>query len=573
MAPSKLYSSLTSTPVPRKQFTLWREYAGYFREHRALLAGVTLAGVLQSFVYLPLAALLRRTFDVILPARDLHALWITVAELLALQAGSLLLGWWIRVTGLRANQGVLARLREQGLRHLYALPRSFHAAADAEMLHFTLVHEINWIEGMNNALTSHLLPGALSAAVLFAILFVTQPAYAILIAVLAPGLFVFNRLMVRRIWFQQERLRLAAQAFSRGVRFVISALELTRSQAAEEFELDRQHRSVDQLRRDALELTRLEAVQQLVQSALILAATLAVLLAGGWAATGGRITRGEIMAFYVVAALFAAQARTIVDAIPPVRRGMHAFRRLAELLAVPDREPYLGTSPVTAIDELRLDDVGFAYPGGSPLIAGATLSIRRGDRAALVGANGSGKSTLLFLIAGFYRPQQGRLSVNGVPYDHLSVRGLRSRMAIVSQSPFLFSGTVRENVAYGYPDAGEAAVREALFSAGASDFLDQLPEGLETVIGENGVRLSGGQRQRLVIARALLRQPELLILDEPTNHLDDQGIAALIDSLDRLPFRPAVIIISHEWRILRYASRAWRLADGRLVETALEHRA
>ncbi|HEX3744269.1 MAG TPA: ABC transporter ATP-binding protein [Bryobacteraceae bacterium] len=558
--------------MPRKQSTPWREYAGYFRAHRALLAGVTLAGVVQSFAYLPLAIILRRTFDVILPARDFRGLWIAVGELLALQIGSLVLGWWIRITGLRANQDVLARLRSESLRHLYELPRSFHTAADAEMLHFTLVNEINWIERMNNALTAFLLPGALSAIVLFLILFWTQPVYALLIAVCAPALLVVNRLMVRRLWFAQERLREASEDFSRGVRFAISALELTRSQAAEEMELGRQGAKVEKLRGMSLDLTRYEAGQQLLQNSMILTATLAVLLAGGWAAAGGRITRGEIMAFYVVAALFAGQARIIVDSIPAVRMGMRAFRQVADLLAIPEREPYSGTEEVASIEELRLDDVSFGYGSAEPLIERVHFAVRRGERVAVVGANGSGKSTLLYLIAGFYRPRQGAISVNGVSYDRVSMQSLRVRMAIVAQNPFLFGGTVRENVAYGSPETSPEAVWEALRWAGAEDFVAQLPEGLNALIGDNGVRLSGGQRQRLVIARALLRRPDLLILDEPTNHLDDAGIASLIGSLDGVPFRPAVIVISHEWRVLRHATRAWRIRGRDLVETALEYR-
>lgn len=144
------------------------------------------------------------------------------------------------------------------------------------------------------------------------------------------------------------------------------------------------------------------------------------------------------------------------------------------------------------------------------------------------------------------------------------MRALRLRMAVVPQNPFLFGGTIRENVVYGNNRAGSGNLDEALRAAGA-DFVREFPEGLETAIGENGVRISGGQRQRLVIARALLRRPDLLILDEPTNHLDEEGIAGLMESLARLPYRPAVIVISHERRILRHTHQAWRLVDGRLT--------
>ena len=535
-----------------------------------LLVGVSVAGVIQSFSYLPLAILLRHTFDVVLPARDLSGLVWAVAGLLGIQIAGLVLGWWIRIAGLRANQDILAQLRKQCIRFLYELPRSFHTAADADSLHYLIVQDANWIESMNDSLMGKLLPAVLSAIVLFGILFWTQPWLAIIIAVCFPALFIVNRLMVRRIWFLQERLRQASEAFSRGVRFVIMALEPTRSQAAEEMEFARQAKLTDTLRQEALDLTRHESFAQLMQAGLILTATLGVLLAGGWATAGGKISRGEIIAFYVVAALFAAQARVIVDGVPPVRRGLQAFRELAALLARPEREPYHGAREVTRIGELRLDRVSFAYPGGGTILHDVSFSVQRGDCVALIGSNGCGKSTLLHLVSGFYRPAAGELSVDGVPYDELRIRSLRSRMAIVAQNPFLFAGSVRDNVAYGNPNSADEQIWDALRAAGGDAFVNELPEKLDTIIGEQGVRLSGGQRQRLVIARALLRMPDLLILDEPTNHLDDAGIATLIESLNRLPARPAVVIVSHEWRALRYAAKAWRLDGGRLTEAPLE---
>jgi len=554
------------------KYQLWLQYARYFRPHRTLLCGITAAGVAQSFAYIPLAALLRHTFDVVLPTHDLSGLWITVGGLLALQVGTLMLAWWTRLAALRASQEVVSRLRQQSIRRLYELPREFHTGVDAERLHVTLVYETNWIEAMNISLTANLLPAALSALVLFALLFWTEPRYAVIIGVSAPALFVANRMMARRAWFRQERLRQAFEEFSRGVRFAIGAMDLTKSQAAEPVELKRQGGNVETLRRVSLDLTRFDSVQQLFQNTLLLASTLAVLLAGGWAMAQGRASSGQIMAFYVVAALFATQARTIVEAVPAIRMGMRAFARVADVLQVPEREPYQGTVQVQAIHQLHLENLSFSYAGGRAVFEDASLDIRRGERVALIGTNGSGKSTLLFLILGFYRPHRGGLCVNGTPYERIDIRALRSRMATVPQNPFLFAESVRANVAYGTEAVSEEAIWEALDWAGAAHFVSELPQGLDTQIGEQGVRLSGGQRQRLVIARALLRRPDLLILDEPTNHLDEDGIAGLMDSLERLPFQPAVIIISHEARVLRHTGRAWRLIEGRLAEAFLEQR-
>ncbi len=571
----------------------WREYASLFRPHTAKVSAAVIAGSAQAFLYVPIAKLLSRIFDVILPARDLAALWLAAAELLGLQLAGLILVWWIQTAALRIGQDVLLELRLRCQRHLYLLPRDFHTSADAEELHVTMVYETNWIDNMNQALTARLLPAILSAAVLFAILFRTDPRYALLLGISSPLLFTVNRLMVRKAWFRQERLRAAFEQFSRGVRFAISAIDLTRSQAAEDWELARQAANAETLRRVSLDLTGLDAFQQLIQTTLLLSGTLAVLLAGGWAAAAGRATRGEIMAFYVIAALFATQSRTIVESVPAMRMGMRAFRRIADLLHNPDREPYRGTEVLDRLEELRVENVEYSYSGraalatasgagetsrgqvvreymgrqGHPVLRDVSLAVRRGESVAIVGANGCGKSTLLFLIAAYYEPHRGRLLVNGIPYSHWNPRGIRARMAIVPQNPFLFPGTIRENVAYGMAETSDAsadpAIWEALRQAGA-DFVAQLPAGLDSAIGEQGALLSGGQRQRLAIARALVRRPDLLILDEPTNHLDDHGIELLMESLRNLPFHPAVILISHEPRVLRHVSRALRLAGGRL---------
>jgi ATP-binding cassette subfamily B protein len=296
------------------------------------------------------------------------------------------------------------------------------------------------------------------------------------------------------------------------------------------------------------------------------------LLAGGWSVAAGHATRGQAMVFYVTAALFAVQVRAIVESIPPVRRGLRAFGELDALLRTAEREPWEGTRAVGAIESVRIEDVWFCYRDDAPVLCGATFEIRRGEQIALIGANGAGKSTIAHLIAGLYRPARGGLFVNGIPYEEVDIRSLRARMAVLPQNPFLFPGTIRDNLTYGSATFGDREVRQALEWSGASAFVDSLAEGLAAEIGEHGILLSGGQRQKLALARALLRQPDFLIFDEPTNHLDEDAIATLLGNLARLPFRPAVLMISHDPVALRYASRAWRLEGGCLREAALETR-
>jgi len=546
-----------------------KAYFAYFRPFRARLAGVAIAGLLQSALYAPLALLLRNVFDVILPALPATGagpLWKACAEILGLQLASFALAYAIRLAAERISEEVLARMRTQGIARLYDLPRSFHTAMDAEALHMALVYETNWIEKMNTALTASLMPGLMSCAVLMAILFRIEPRFAAALGIALPVLFALNRLTSREVWFRQEGLRNAFEEFSRGVRFAIGAIDLTRSHACEPWEIDRQGKRVERLKTLSIDLGKLTAGLQLGQAALLISFTLMALVAGGYAVAQGALTRGGIMAFYAAAALFAAQARIVVDTIPDFRMGMRAFRVFLGVLDNAEREPYAGGT--LAMDRwLGLDagNLSFSY-GGRPILAGASLSIQPGEHIVMLGANGSGKSSLIHLIAGYYRPSAGTIATGGSGYDGLDMRSLRARLAIVPQNPLLFTGTIRENVVYGSENVSDEAFEEALREAGALDVVARQAQGAETQIGDNGVRLSGGERQRLAIARALLRRPDLLILDEPTNHLDQDGIEELMKSLKRLPFRPAVLLISHERRVVEYADRAWRLRDGKLEE-------
>ncbi len=564
----------------------WRPYAACFRDHRTSLLILTLAGLAQSVSWIPGAAILRSIFDDILPAGagtpgaglaspSMARFWFAVAELLGLQLAGLVLAWWIRTSALRLSQNMLATLRTRAVAHFYLLPRAFHTGADVEKLHLTMVYETALVDAMNTAVITQILPGACGVVVLFWILVRFQPVYAVALAVMAPALFVLNRAMERHAWLRQERVRLAWEKLSRGVRFMIQAVDLTRASAAENYEIARQTGNIRELRGISLELFRHDARQQVVQGFLLLTSTLGALLAGGWSVATGHATRGDVMVFYAAAALFAVQSRTIVDAVPTVRRGLRAFGELDALMCSTEREPYehptgARVTVAGAIECLSMREASFGYRDGAPVLEGASFEIHRGEHAALIGANGAGKSTIAHLIMGFYRPTSGQILVNGLPYEGVDVRALRARMAILPQNPFLFPGSIRENVTYGAPETSDDAVRRALERAGASGFVNELPKGLDSAIGEQGILLSGGQRQKLALARALLRQPDFLIFDEPTNHLDEDAITTLLHNLTRLPFDPAVLMISHDPVALRHASHAWRLEDGRLREVAAE---
>jgi ATP-binding cassette subfamily B protein len=212
-----------------------------------------------------------------------------------------------------------------------------------------------------------------------------------------------------------------------------------------------------------------------------------------------------------------------------------------------------------------LEHVSFAY-AQELVLTDIELRLAPGEHVALVGPNGAGKSTIVSLILGLYPPRAGSLSANGLGYRELDLRSLRRQIGAVLQDPVLFPGTIRENIAYGRADASDADVAAASAASTAADYVEALPRGYETVVGDEGLGLSGGLRQRVAIARALFGSPALLVLDEPTTYLDERSVRALMTRLRSLPQSPTVLLVTHDPAVAAHADRVIELRDGRIVD-------
>jgi ATP-binding cassette subfamily B protein len=216
--------------------------------------------------------------------------------------------------------------------------------------------------------------------------------------------------------------------------------------------------------------------------------------------------------------------------------------------------------------EIKLDEVTFAYPGRGAVLSNFSLHIRAGKTTAIVGSTGSGKSTLVKLLLRLYEIDRGRITLDGVDIRDLRLQDLRGAIGLVSQDVFLFHGSVRENIAYGNPHVSLEEVIEAAKIAEAHDFIVQLPQGYDTIVGERGQKLSGGQRQRLAIARAILKNPPILILDEATSAVDNETEAAIQKSLEKITQNRTTIAIAHRLSTIRNADCIYVMEYGKLVE-------
>ncbi len=309
--------------------------------------------------------------------------------------------------------------------------------------------------------------------------------------------------------------------------------------------------------------------------------TAAIILYGGYQAIDGQIEIGIVVAFIGYLAQFFDPIQQISQLYTTYQQGMAALDKIFELL---DTEPDMVDAPA-AIDpgtlrgEIQLDDVWFSYARGGDASAdeldadpgwaleGVDLHVPAGQTVALVGETGAGKSTLAKLVARFYDPQRGRVLVDGHDLRELRTSSLRGQLGIVPQESFLFSGSVRENIAFGRPDAGEDEIVAAARAVGAVEFIERLPNGFDTEVGERGGQLSAGQRQLVAFARALLAEPRILILDEATSNIDVRTERVIEHGLERLLAGRTAIVIAHRLSTIRRAGRIVVLEHGRIAES------
>ncbi len=322
----------------------------------------------------------------------------------------------------------------------------------------------------------------------------------------------------------------------------------------------------------AVSLRRIQARSLLSMIVIFLAfgAIGVILWVGGHDVLSGRITAGELSAFVFYAVVVAGAVGALSEVMGDLARAAGATERLFELLAT--RSPIEAPAnpvpmPVPPRGAVRFEDVVFHYPSRPDLAAlnGLSFTVEPGETVALVGPSGAGKSTVFQLLLRFYDPRGGRILIDGVDVRAADPADVRARIGLVPQDPVIFSTDALENIRYGRPDASVEEVREAARAAHALDFLEALPQGLNTFLGEKGVRLSGGQRQRIAIARAILRNPPLLLLDEATSALDAESERYVQDALERLMRDRTTIIIAHRLATVLNADKICELDEGRLA--------
>jgi ATP-binding cassette subfamily B protein/subfamily B ATP-binding cassette protein MsbA len=368
----------------------------------------------------------------------------------------------------------------------------------------------------------------------------------------------------------RERTRLRLDLESRLVSSVartLGAIPAVQAFTREELEQARfRHEAADTVR--AYErATQAEMNFKLVVGLATAVGTALLLWLGGRYALDGRVSVGTVLVFLSYLTALYGPLNAITYTAATLQLAAANAERVMEVLGTPpDVREQPGAREVRLHGHVRYERVGFAYEPGRPALHDISLEARPGETVAIVGPTGSGKTTLVNLLVRFFDPAEGRVTVDGHDLRALRLRSLRRQVAIVLQEPFILPLTVRENIAYGHPGASAAAITSAAIAANAHEFIEQLPAGYDTVLGEGGATLSGGERQRLAIARAFLKDAPILVLDEPTASVDTRTETLLLEALARLAHGRTTFVIAHRLSTVRAADRIVVLDEGRIVE-------
>ncbi|MEM9949925.1 MAG: heterocyst formation ABC transporter subunit HepA, partial [Cyanobacteria bacterium P01_D01_bin.36] len=449
-------------------------------------------------------------------------------------SGLLLVAVWLRagfdylgsVYAKKASLGLIDRLRCQIFEQLKRFQLSYYVQAQSGELVNTLSSEARQLQIAFDLLSSVFVLGAKLLAYMVAMWFLSWQLFL-------ASVFVFSLMglgltpLTKRVRDASFAMPRANNVFAASVLSFVSGIRTVHASGTQELETRRYRRATGDVSKAKMQVIRLsELVQPVIEGAGATLLVGMVIISYSLLIATGMLTAAELLTFLFVlirtTPLFSALNGTIVGFMA----SQGSMRAISDLLEENDK-PYFvdGTKAFSGLQQgIFLESVDFAYSPGEPVLQDITLLIERGKTTALVGASGTGKTTLADLLPRFFDPTRGRILIDEVDMRSLKISTLRQRMAIVSQDTFIFNTTVRENIAYGMEVTGKTLRDDDIYAAAemanALDFILDLPQGFETVLGERGVRLSGGQRQRIAIARALLRNPEILILDEATSALD-----------------------------------------------------
>ncbi|MGW0830573.1 ABC transporter ATP-binding protein [Streptomyces prunicolor] len=547
-----------------------RTLAYLFRADRRRLAlAVAVFTVKHSPIWL-LPLITASIIDTVVQHQPVSGIWISTGIILFI----LLINYPLHVLYVRLLYGSVRRmgtdLRSALCTRMQQLSIGYHSRVSAGVLQAKVVRDVETVEQMVQQ-TAETGLGAITVLTGgLVIIGIRTPEFVPVFIVVVPVAALLVSRLKARLRTHNEQFRHEVETLSSRVTEMTRLIPVTRAHGLEGKALRRMDGTLRRLLTSGNRLDLLNGrfgslawVVLNVVGVLVLAGAALVSYYGAWG-----VTAGDVVMLSAFLTTLTNSTTTLTTLAPVITKGLESVRSVGEVLQAPELEDNEGKTEVAEVrGAVAFRHVGHTYDEQlRPAVHDFTLTVAPGETVALVGASGAGKSTVLNLVIGFIRPTTGQLLLDGTDMNTLDLRTYRRFVSVVPQESILFDGTIRDNVAYGMDDADEETVRTALRDANALEFVEKLPHGLETLVGERGARLSGGQRQRLAIARALIRDPKVLVLDEATSALDTRSEALVQQALGRLLRGRTTFVVAHRLSTVRGADRIVVMGDGEILE-------
>lgn len=542
-----------------------RQFLAFYRPHKRLVALDFGCAALSGMLELGFPMAVRAFVDRLLPSGDLNLIVLAVLVLLAIyMANAALMAivtYWGHVLGI----AIETELRRRAFDHLLTLPHGFYDNQKTGHLVGRMTKNLEDVGEVAHHGPEDLLIAILTFLGAFALMLVVSPGLAMITALIVPVVALIVARYGGRMTHNWQAQFQRVGAFNARIEEAVGGIRVVKAFANEAHERKLFAADNAQYRDTKLDAYRIMAAGSTLNYLGMRLVQVTVMLAGSIFIVRGAMSIGDFVAFLLLVGVFYRPLEKINAVIETYPKGIAGFRSYLELMATPaditDR-PEAREAPALR-GAVRYENVRFGYTPDRPVLRDLTLDIAPGTTVALVGPSGAGKTTICSLLPRFYEVTAGRITLDGIDIRDLTQASLRGQIGIVQQDVFLFAGTIRENIAYGRLGAADPEIMEAARRARLDGLIAELPEGLDTVIGERGVKLSGGQKQRLAIARMFLKNPPILILDEATSALDPVSEREICQTLVGLKNDLTILAISHDSALVDIADRVYELARGK----------
>lgn len=502
---------------------------------------------------------------------NIYEIYINIGIMIALVLQNIISNYYHTKFHSLAIRYVEAKLRGALVRKLQQLSILYHKEMQSGRLQSKIMRDVEAIETLSSQLFVSLLNILINLIVALGVTFYKSKTVFTFFLMTVPIAAITIVIFRKKIKEINSDFRLEMEETSAKVMQMVDMVPVTRAHGLESEEINRMDEQLKKVSKKGLYLDLIQSIFGSTSWAVFQIFQLICLAFTGSLAYYGRITVGEVILYQSYFITVVNQVSSIIALIPTITKGLESVNSVGEVLLAHDVEHNEEKKKINDIKgEFIFKDVEYKYPKTKKnVLDGLDIHIKQGETIAFVGESGAGKSTILNLIIGFVLPSKGKIYLDGHDITQIDLRSYRKHLAVVPQNTILFSGTIRDNITYGISEISEVMLKKSIEDSNLSDLIQELPKGLDTWIGENGGKLSGGQRQRIAIARAIIRNPKVIVLDEATSALDSVSEKKIQDALNNLKKGRTTFIVAHRFSTIRDADRIAVIKEGKCVEIGI----